>query len=221
MHAKSRQSHPALCHPTDRSPPGSSVPGILQAGILEWVAMPSSRGSSQPRICNCVSYVSCIGRKVPYPWHHRGSLSDAVNSLNTAPLGGEGAGDEGPMEGGGVTSCLAGSAAPTPPAPRELALLHWLEAFLLCPAPGQSSPGVLPTLPPFSSSPAHFPKASHLLTCCPPAQNCSPSPCNRCLAFSTWLSGPSSTPAGVPHPPPPTTGLALLPASAIRTRAVT
>ena len=38
-----------LCHPLDWSPPGSSVLGILQAGIPEWVAMPSSRGSSQPR----------------------------------------------------------------------------------------------------------------------------------------------------------------------------
>ena len=35
--------------PMDCSPPGSSVHGILQAKILEWVAMPSSRGSSQPR----------------------------------------------------------------------------------------------------------------------------------------------------------------------------
>ena len=35
--------------PMDCSPPGSSVPGILQARILEWVAMPFSRGSSQPR----------------------------------------------------------------------------------------------------------------------------------------------------------------------------
>ena len=33
----------------DCSPPGSSVRGILQARILEWVAMPSSRGPSQPR----------------------------------------------------------------------------------------------------------------------------------------------------------------------------
>ena len=33
----------------DQGPPGSSVHGIIQAGILEWVAMPSSRGSSQPR----------------------------------------------------------------------------------------------------------------------------------------------------------------------------
>ena len=37
----------ALGSPMDRSPPGSSVPGILQARILEWVAMSSSRGSSQ------------------------------------------------------------------------------------------------------------------------------------------------------------------------------
>ena len=39
---------PTLCDPMDSSPPGSSVPGILQARILEWVAMPSSRESSQP-----------------------------------------------------------------------------------------------------------------------------------------------------------------------------
>ena len=40
---------PTLCEPMDYSPPGSSVHGILQARILEWVAMPSPRGSSQPR----------------------------------------------------------------------------------------------------------------------------------------------------------------------------
>ena len=40
------QSCPALCNPLDCSPPGSSVPGILQARILEWVAIPISRGSS-------------------------------------------------------------------------------------------------------------------------------------------------------------------------------
>ena len=38
-----------LCDPVDRSPPGSSVHGILQAKILEWVTMLSSRGSSRPR----------------------------------------------------------------------------------------------------------------------------------------------------------------------------
>ena len=40
------QSCLTLCDPMDCSPPGSSVPGILQASILEWVAMPSARGSS-------------------------------------------------------------------------------------------------------------------------------------------------------------------------------
>ena len=43
------QSCPALCNPTDCSPPGSSVRGIFQARILEWVAISSSRGSSWPR----------------------------------------------------------------------------------------------------------------------------------------------------------------------------
>ena len=37
--AKSLQSCPTLCHPIDGSPPGSPVPGILQARTLEWVAM--------------------------------------------------------------------------------------------------------------------------------------------------------------------------------------
>ena len=38
-----------LSDPTDSTPPGSAVPGILQARTLEWVAIPFSRGSSQPR----------------------------------------------------------------------------------------------------------------------------------------------------------------------------
>ena len=40
------KSCPTLCNPMDYSPPASSVYGISQARILEWVAMPSSRGSS-------------------------------------------------------------------------------------------------------------------------------------------------------------------------------
>ena len=55
-----------LCDPVDCSPPGSSVHGILQARILEWVAMPSSRGSSKPRDQTQISYVSCIGGQVLY-----------------------------------------------------------------------------------------------------------------------------------------------------------
>ena len=46
---KSLQSCPAFCDPMDYSLPGYSVHGILQARILEWVTMPSSKGSSQPR----------------------------------------------------------------------------------------------------------------------------------------------------------------------------
>ena len=57
---KSLQLCPTLCNPMDCSPPGSSVHGILQARILEWVAMPSSRGSSQPRDWIHVSYGPCI-----------------------------------------------------------------------------------------------------------------------------------------------------------------
>ena len=45
-HAKSLQSCPALCETMDCSPPGSSVHGILQARILEWVATSYSRGSN-------------------------------------------------------------------------------------------------------------------------------------------------------------------------------
>ena len=48
--AKLLQSCLILCDPMDCSPPGSSVHGILQARILEWVAMPSSRGSSYSEI---------------------------------------------------------------------------------------------------------------------------------------------------------------------------
>ena len=44
-----------LCDRMDCSPPGSSVHGMLQARVLEWVAMSFSRGSSQPRDQTCVS----------------------------------------------------------------------------------------------------------------------------------------------------------------------
>ena len=57
--AKLLQSCLTLCDPMDCSLPGSSVHGILQARILEWVAMPSSRGPSRPRNqtpISCSSY---------------------------------------------------------------------------------------------------------------------------------------------------------------------
>ena len=65
IHAsKSLQSCPTLCDPIDCSPPGSSVHGILQARILEWVAISYSRGSSQPRDWTHVSDISYTGKQV-------------------------------------------------------------------------------------------------------------------------------------------------------------
>ena len=52
-----------LCDPTDYSPLGSSVHGIFQARILEWVAISYSKGSSPPRD---QTGVSCIGRQILY-----------------------------------------------------------------------------------------------------------------------------------------------------------
>ena len=49
-----------FCNPMHCSPPGSSVHGIFQTRILEWVAMPSSRGSSWPSDQTHVSCGSCI-----------------------------------------------------------------------------------------------------------------------------------------------------------------
>ena len=53
--------------------PGSAVHGIFQARVLEWVAMPSSRSSSQHRDRIHISWVSCIGRQILYHSCHLGS----------------------------------------------------------------------------------------------------------------------------------------------------
>ena len=52
------QSRPTLCDPMDCSLSGSSVHGILQARILEWVAISFFRGSSQPRDQTQVSHIA-------------------------------------------------------------------------------------------------------------------------------------------------------------------
>ena len=57
VRAKSLQSCSTLCDPLDCSLPGSSVHGIFQAGILEWITMPSSRGSFCPRDGTCISSI--------------------------------------------------------------------------------------------------------------------------------------------------------------------
>ena len=65
MHGVAK-SRVRLSDPMDCSPPGSSIHGIFQAKILECIAMPSSRGSSQLRDRIRVSCVSCIGRQILY-----------------------------------------------------------------------------------------------------------------------------------------------------------
>ena len=61
-------SHVWLWDSTDYILPDSSVHGISQARILEWAAIPSSRGSSQHRDRTCVSCISCIDRWILYHW---------------------------------------------------------------------------------------------------------------------------------------------------------
>ena len=79
--AKSPQLCPTLCNSMDYNPPGSFVHGILQARILEWVAMPSSRGSFWPRDQTCLSHVSCIGRWTLNHQHHLSSVAQSCPTL--------------------------------------------------------------------------------------------------------------------------------------------
>ena len=67
----SPKSCSTLYDPMDCSPPGSSVHGILQARILEWITIPYSRGSSQPRDW---TEVSCIAGRFSTVWDTREAL---------------------------------------------------------------------------------------------------------------------------------------------------
>ena len=73
------QSCLILCDPMDFSLPGSSVQGILQARILEWVAMPFSRGSSKPRSRTQVSHIT--GRVFTIWATREAPLSDSDTQL--------------------------------------------------------------------------------------------------------------------------------------------
>ena len=62
------QSCSTLCNPVDCSPPGPSVHGVSKARILEWVAIPVSRGSSRPRdrtrgLLNCRQILYCLNHQ--------------------------------------------------------------------------------------------------------------------------------------------------------------
>ena len=75
-----------MSDPTDCSPPGSSVREILQARILEWVAIPFSRRSSRPRDR---TWVSCIGRWVLFhcaTWNAQSAPSLVVIHVKEACL---------------------------------------------------------------------------------------------------------------------------------------
>ena len=89
--------------PTVCSPPGSSVPGILHARILEWVAMPSSKGCSQPRDQTHISCGSCIGRCVLY---HRATWEELPRGWLKPCVPGQARLLMGSTEGGQMASLL-------------------------------------------------------------------------------------------------------------------
>ena len=71
------QSCPVLCNPLDYSSPGSSVHGILQARILEWVAILFSRGSSWLRGWTCIC---CIAGRFYTIWAAEKALEGSSHS---------------------------------------------------------------------------------------------------------------------------------------------
>ena len=89
--AKSLQLCLTLCNPMDCSPPGSPVHGILQARILEWVAMPSSRKSSWPRDRTRISYIYLHRQAGSLHYCHQGSLVNSGDGSNCSLWQGQGA----------------------------------------------------------------------------------------------------------------------------------
>ena len=72
MRSEVAQPRPTLCDPMDCSLLGSSVCGIFQARVLEWIAISFSGGSSRPRNRTRVSHVSCTGRWLLYQLSYQG-----------------------------------------------------------------------------------------------------------------------------------------------------
>ena len=84
MCTKLLQSCLTLCDPKDYSPLSSSVHRILQARILDWVAISSFRGSSIPRNQTSIACVSYIVRKILFNWALQ-KLAAAAKSLQFCP----------------------------------------------------------------------------------------------------------------------------------------
>ena len=88
--SKVTQSCPTLCDPMDCSLPGSSLHGILQARVLEWVAISFSRGSSQPRDrsqVSCIPGVSIFyfhgcNHHLQWFWSQKKIKSDTVSTVS-------------------------------------------------------------------------------------------------------------------------------------------
>ena len=70
-----------FCDPMDCSPPGSSVNGISQARILEWVANSSSRGASRPRDRTHISWLAGRFLKAPVSWFNRALFLPGIKIL--------------------------------------------------------------------------------------------------------------------------------------------
>ena len=83
LNANLLQSCLTLWDPMDYSTPGSSVHGISQARILEWVAISFSRGSSQPRYWTCICLCLLHWRQILYPLRHLGSSQKMLKPLIT------------------------------------------------------------------------------------------------------------------------------------------
>ena len=84
------QSCPTLCNPVDCSPPGSSIHGIFQARVLEWVAISFSRGSSWPRDRTWVSRIAgrhfyCLSHHTLNPTSLDSSSSDLSSVTCSLP----------------------------------------------------------------------------------------------------------------------------------------
>ena len=90
MHAKSLQLYLTLCDPMDCSLSGFPVYGIVQARILEWVVMPSSRGSSWPsnrtHVTLCTLHWQVSSLLQAPPGKPQGSHSRSLNILHLSTL---------------------------------------------------------------------------------------------------------------------------------------
>ena len=120
----------------DYSLPGTSVHGILQARLLEWVAISDLGGSSRPRHRTHVSSVSCTGKWILYHWATWEALRAEGRRVNEEDLGnseGVGAGSQGSL---GWTLALV---AEVPQGHRDQSVWSLCWNVSLCPWNGSSS----------------------------------------------------------------------------------